>query len=283
VAPAISSCRSSNTATTARPAAAAGPAAGLGCLVVGGARQPSDDLVRLLRGHPAVGHVTTCRDAAGALRILPAAAVDLAFIELHMPGMDGTDLAGVLNRFRTAPAVVFTADGSDGPEQAAAAWHLGAVDYLTRPVHPARLDQSVRRVLALRRPTGPVPGRRPATTGTIRLGTANEELIPVCAAGTTRLVRRSSVRWAQARRDYVDLHTWDGTYLIRARMAALAEDWAAAGLVRIHRSYLVRLEAIDGVHRSESGHLQVTIDGQSLPVSRRLVPDVWRALPNSAT
>jgi len=250
--------------------------AGLRCLVVGGDAEATNELERLLRANPAVGRVVTARDGAAALRVLHSTEIDLAFIELRMPGMDGTDLAGVLNRFRAAPAVVFTAQD---PEGAAEAFELGAVDYLTRPLPPARLDRSVRRVHAMRRGTGPVPDRQPVssdTRGTV--AREDDEIIVVCLAGTTRLVRRSSVRWAQAHRDYVRLHTEDGSYLIRARMTTLAEDWAGTGLVRIHRSYLVRLDCVDGVQTTQSGHLCVTIDRQALPVSRRLVPDIWRLM-----
>jgi DNA-binding LytR/AlgR family response regulator len=252
---------------------------GLRCLVVGGNAEAMNELVRLLRGNPTVGRVVTARDGTTALRVLHSTEVDLAFIELRMPGMDGADLAGVLGRFRAAPAVVFTAQD---PEGAAEAFELGAVDYLTRPLPPARLDRSVRRVQAMRHPTGPVPDRQPVPTGT--RGTparGDDEVIVVCLAGTTRLVRRSSVRWAQAQRDYVRLHTEDGSYLIRARMSTLAEDWAGTGLVRIHRSYLVRLDCVDGVQTTQSGHLCVTIDRQALPVSRRLVPDIWRMMAGS--
>jgi DNA-binding LytR/AlgR family response regulator len=252
-------------------------AVGLRCLVVGGTAQATNELVRLLHANPTVGRVVTAQDAVAALRVLHSTEVDLAIIELRMPGMDGTDLAAVLNRFQAAPAVVFTAQD---PAGAAEAFELGAVDYLTRPLPPARLDRSVRRVQAMRCPAvSPAPDRHPVPTAA--RGTpapADDEVIVVSLAGTTRLVRRSSVRWAQAQRDYVRLHTADGSYLIRARMATLAEDWTGTGLIRIHRSYLVRLDCVDGVQTTRSGHLRVTIDGQALPVSRRLVPDIWRMM-----
>jgi len=237
---------------------------GLSCLVVG-ADPVAADLVGLLRGNLNVGPVVAAPDAAAALRVLHHVDVDLVFIELRMPGIDGADLAGVLNRFRAAPAIVFTAHG---PEGAADAFDLGALDYLTRPILSDRLDRSVRRVLANRGTTGTVPADTDAPP-------ADEEMIAVCLAGTTRLVPRSSVRWAEALRDYVCLHTGGGSYLIRARMGTLSHAWSGSGLIRIHRSYLVRLDSVEGVQTSRSGHLTVLIDGHRLPVSRRVVPHLW--------
>jgi len=89
-------------------------ASGLGCLVVG-ASPGTAELVRLLRANSNVGAVVVAPNAATALRVLHGAQVDLAFIELRMPGIDGADLAGVLNRFRAVPAIVFTAYGPEGP------------------------------------------------------------------------------------------------------------------------------------------------------------------------
>jgi DNA-binding LytR/AlgR family response regulator len=243
-----------------------GPAMALHCLVVGGNPDTASELVHLLCTNPVVGPIVTAPNADAALRLLHSVDVDLAFIELHMPGMDGTDLAGVLNRFQVAPAIVFTAPG---PQGAVEAFDLGAVDYLTRPVPPARLAESLRRVVAVRH-AGSTPPRKPTV--------ADDQIVIVCLGGTTRLISRSSVRWAQARRDYVRLHTLDGSYLIRARITALADEWAGAGLIRIHRSYLVRLSAIDTVRTTRSGHLCVSIDGQQLPISRRLVPMFWHSI-----
>jgi DNA-binding LytR/AlgR family response regulator len=238
--------------------------AGLSCLVVGAAPGAAE-LLRLLRANSNVGRVVAAPDAAAALRVLHHVDVDVAFIELRMPGIAGGDLAGVLNRFRAAPAIVFTAQG---PEGAVDAFDLGAVDYLTRPIPSDRLDRSVRRVLANRGTIDTVP----ADTGVAPI---DDEMIAVCLAGTTRLVPRSSVRWAEARRDYVCLHTGAGSYLIRARMSTLAHAWSRSGLIRIHRSYLVRLDSVEEVQTSRSGHLTVLIDGHRLPVSRRVVPNLW--------
>ena len=64
------------------------------------------------------------------------------------------------------------------------------------------------------------------------------------------------------------LHTADASHLVRVSLATLAERWADAGFVRIHRSYLVQLRLIAELRLTGSGYV-VAVDGVELPVSRR--------------
>jgi DNA-binding LytR/AlgR family response regulator len=270
------------------------PAPALRCLVVDDQPSTLDHLARMLRAEPSVATVSTAADSADALRVLGDLEVDVAFLEVRMPGLDGMELAWVLNRFRAAPAVVFV---TRYPGRAADAFDLGAVDFLSKPPRPDRLAESLRRVAATRhaaRVAHPAtstarPGAaRPASTtpGTGSAASAgayaDDQAIPIELGGTTRLVRRSTVRWVQARGDYARLHTAEGSYLIRARMAALADSWQTAGLVRIHRSYLVQLRSVAEVRVTDSGRLTVVVDGHQLPVSRRMEPKVHSELRYAA-
>jgi DNA-binding LytR/AlgR family response regulator len=276
--------------TTERPGGRPGGATSavtptLRCLIVDDQPATLGTLARMLHAHPSVARIRTATDATGALRELRDTEVDVAFIEAGMPNMDGVELAWVLKRFLVAPAVVFV---TRHPGRAADAFDLGAVDYLIKPAQPERVAETLRRVMAARgatavadhadqtvprEPVGAVRQAPAATRGTGKArADAGDEAIPVELAGTTKLVRRSSVRWAQAWGDYVRLHTADGSHLIRARLAALADCWRAAGLVRIHRSYLVQLRFVADVLVADSGKLTVVVDGQRLPVSRRLTP-----------
>jgi DNA-binding LytR/AlgR family response regulator len=82
------------------------------------------------------------------------------------------------------------------------------------------------------------------------------------------MLPRSSVRWVEAQGDYARLHTADASHLVRVSLATLAERWADAGFVRIHRSYLVQLRLIAELRLTGSGYV-VAVDGAELPVSRR--------------
>jgi DNA-binding LytR/AlgR family response regulator len=96
----------------------------------------------------------------------------------------------------------------------------------------------------------------------------DDPTIPVELAGTTRMLPRSSVQWVEAQGDYARLHTADGSHLVRISLATLADRWAEAGFVRIHRSYLVQLKLIGELRLTNNGYV-VLVGGRELPVSRR--------------
>jgi DNA-binding LytR/AlgR family response regulator len=212
-----------------------------------------DELAYLLTADDRVAHVHRAGDATEALRVLRDTEVDAVFLDIRMPGLDGMELARILRRFARPPAIVFVTAYDDG---AVDAFDLGVTDYVRKPVRAERLGESLRRVAGTRN-VSPTPA------------SGKDELsIPVELAGTTRMLPRSSVRWVEAQGDYARLHTADASHLVRVSLATLAERWADAGFVRIHRSYLVQLRLVAELRLTHSGYV-VAVDGTELPVSRR--------------
>ncbi len=260
------------------PAAATVP--GLRCLIVDDHPGTLDRLARMLRANPSVGSVTTALDARTALLTLRTERFDVAFIETELADLDGIELAWALRQTAHGPEIVFV---TRCPDRAAEAFDLGALDYLTKPSDPERLAESVRRASAARPAPAPAPTPwHPASTPEPPRVDPREEVIPVSLAGSTKLIRRTAVRWAQARGDYVRLYTAEGSYLVRAGMAALADAWRSAGLVRIHRSYLVQLRYVTEVRVDDTGQFVVDVAGHQLPVSRRQAAKLRGWLTGSA-
>ena len=218
-----------------------------------------DELAYLLRADPRVAVVHTAPDVAEAFRVLRDSDVDAVFLDIRMPGLDGMELARVLGRFARPPAIVFVTAYDD---RAAEAFDLGVVDYVRKPVQAGRIAESLRRVLNRRL----VPGHSQSAAG--QREREDDPTIPVELAGTTRMLPRSSVQWVEAQGDYARLHTVDGSHLVRIPLATLAERWAEAGFVRIHRSYLVQLRLIGELRLANGGYV-VLVGDRELPVSRR--------------
>lgn len=73
-----------------------------------------DELAYHLRADPRVARLHTAGDATEALRLLRDGDVDVVFLDIRMPGLDGMELARVLRRFARPPAIVFVTAYDDG-------------------------------------------------------------------------------------------------------------------------------------------------------------------------
>lgn len=217
-------------------------------LAIDDERPALDEIAWLLARDPRIGEVLTSDSATDALRVLQDTEVDAVFLDIQMPGLTGLDLAQVLSRFRTPPPVVFV---TAHEEHAVEAFELRAVDYVLKPVREERLAEAIRRVVE----AGPA-------------APSQDVQIPVERGGVTRFVNRSDITHVEAQGDYARLHTAEGSHLVRTPLSSLAEQWADAGFVRIHRSVLVSLPHVEEV-RSDAGRVSVVVGGQELAVSRR--------------
>lgn len=209
------------------------------------------ELRYLLEREPGIGAVRTAESADEALRLLDRRRVDALFLDIHMPGLSGLELARILGRFRAPPAVVFV---TAYEEHAVDAFELNAVDYLLKPVRAERLSEAVRRVSQAGNSYGEPSGK--------------EETVSVELAGVTRFVPVNDVRYVEAHGDYARLHTPAGSPLVRVPLSTLEERWRRLGFVRIHRSILVSVGHIEEI-RFDSGRAVVVVAGTSLQVSRR--------------
>lgn len=234
---------------------------GLRILVIDDERPALDELTYLLERDARVAGVIGCNSATDALRMLQDLEVDAVFLDIQMPGLTGLDLAQVLSRFRSPPPIVFV---TAHEEHAVSAFELAAVDYVLKPVRAERLAEAVRRV---------VEAGAPAASG--------DAQIAVERGGVTRFVQRSDITHVEAQGDYARLHTSEGSHLVRTPLSTLAEEWAPAGFVRIHRSLLVSLPHVEEV-RSDAGRVAVVVAGQELAVSRRHTRELRELLTRRA-
>ncbi|BCW18710.1 LytTR family DNA-binding domain-containing protein [Pseudarthrobacter enclensis] len=215
-----------------------------------------EELAFLLGRDGRIGKVLRATSGNEALRALASAQIDAVFLDIHMPAVSGLEIARAIAAGSHPPAVVFVTADED---HALAAFELAAVDYLLKPIRAERLSRSVGRICELRD------------------GGSAPEMITVDQGGTTRMIRRDDVTYVQAQGDYARLHTADASYLIRVPLADLEQQWADAGFIRTHRSYLVALKHISSMKLAADGP-RVTVAGAGLPISRRHLPTVRERL-----
>jgi two-component system, LytTR family, response regulator LytT len=100
----------------------------------------------------------------------------------------------------------------------------------------------------------------------------DDEIIHVSIEGRTIPILRSQIRWVEAERNFVRLHTRKQSYLWRGPLNRLEEQWSKHNFVRIHRARLVYLPLVTELRRGPSGY-SVRIgsgpEAKDLKISRR--------------
>src|SRR3954453_19483445 len=165
--------------------------------------------------HPATG-----------TRVAERTDVEVVFLDIRMPGLDGLELARGFSSMAVPPSVVFVTAHDD---RAVDAYEVGAVDYLLKPLRAERLAASI---------DGILQSRAAGVAEPVQEQGGEDEVIPVERAGPPKLVPRSAGRYVEAQGDYARLHTHEGSHLVRIPLSVLEDRWRDAGVVRIHRSFL---------------------------------------------
>ncbi|MEO7815376.1 MAG: LytTR family DNA-binding domain-containing protein [Sphingomicrobium sp.] len=230
----------------------------------------TERLQLLLARNAGVDLVGTASDGDGAVRLAEALSPDAVLLDIAMPGMDGIDVARALARRRPSPAVIFV---TAFDQFAVAAFEVAAVDYLMKPVEPARLT------LALDRARLHLENRdeQEAAHDNADVSPFLDEFWASDRTGLVRIASRDIDR-ITAERDYMRLHVGARSWLIHHSMAALEERLDPQTFVRLHRSAIVRREFIAGFSRNPSGRWIARLSDQSEQPVGRLYADRVRSI-----
>lgn len=229
---------------------------------------------RLLRACDGVEIAGECGDGRSALEAIDATWPDLVFLDVQMPGLDGFDVVAQLHPERT-PAIVFV---TAFDRYALRAFDVHAVDYLLKPIAPARLGLAVDRV----RQRIERGANSEGLVGLLReLRDRPRHLVrlPVRARGRIVMLDMNAIEWIQATDNYVTVHANGREYLLRETLAGLEHQLDPERFVRIHRSTIAALDRIVELHPASHGDFDVRLrDGTRLTLSRSWRERVERAL-----
>ncbi|MGY6550726.1 MAG: LytR/AlgR family response regulator transcription factor [Erythrobacter sp.] len=212
---------------------------------------------------PAIEVVGTASDGAAALRQVEDLAPDLVLLDMTMPELDGLAVARALAALETPPAVVFV---TAHDHFAVEAFDLDAVDYVLKPVAADRLARAIERAFARRG-----PARRGAGAYLEELWVPNRsELLRIPVAEVHRI---------DAERDYVRLHVGSAeaprSYLLLQTIAGLEERLDPEEFIRIHRSTILRRDAIRGLRHDGLGVWSAELtNGEALRIGRTYLAKV---------
>ncbi len=246
---------------------------------------------QLARAWPTLQVLPTASDGEVALQTLARDRPDVVFLDVRMPRRSGLEVAqaiaaGLAQAADYAPIVVFV---TAYDQYAIDAFDAAAVDYLLKPVSDERLSRCVARVQARLQPAadGSQPAGGEALARLVQaLGAQLGAALPGAGGTRPRFLRASlgdvirqipvdEILYLEAQDKYVAVVTRDHTALVRTPLSELLSMLDPERFVQIHRSTVVRLDAIESIRRDITGrqfvHLRETAGGRDvkLAVSRQ--------------
>ncbi len=230
-------------------------------LLVDDERLARSELRRLIAPFPELEIVGEAANADQARERLASLRPDLIFLDVQMPGETGIDWLASIEP--PVPYIIFT---TAYDEFAVKAFELNALDYLLKPVDPARLAAAVEKLRARRAGTGDFA--RPTATPSTRL--AAEDKVFVREGDRCWFVEVKAIRLLESEGNYTRVH-FDGAQpqLFRS-LNAMEERLDPKFFFRANRKQMINLAWIDQIEPWFSGGLLVHLKGGAkIELSRR--------------
>ncbi|HVH43193.1 MAG TPA: LytTR family DNA-binding domain-containing protein [Labilithrix sp.] len=224
-------------------------------------------VLRLLGELGGVEATFECESGEQVLERLREDEVDVAILDVNMPGMSGIET--VLAMPEERPYIVFL---TAHPEHAVKAFELGAVDYVMKPVDDARLSKAIERARVFL--DGPA-------------GRANDEPAPqklgklaIATHDGAALVSPSEVTHATFDGTLVSVHTSSRTILTDDTLQDLETKLGSAGAFeRVHRRAILNLDHVERLESVDSGgYVACLSTGKRVDVSRQSARKLRRRL-----
>jgi two-component system, LytTR family, response regulator len=225
---------------------------------------PARELIKhYLKEVDSIEVIAECADGFSGLKSISALKPDLVFLDIQMPRLTGIELVEVLTE---KPEIIFT---TAYDQFALRAFELNAVDYLMKPFEKRRFLEAVKKAIdkirsgtANNQPASQLLAKKPEPASPVNR-------IVVRKANSINIIPVDHIRYVEAEDDYVMIFHSTGKALKQQTMKYYEDNLPKADFVRIHRSYIVKVEEIKQIEPyGKDNHVAILHSGDKLPVSR---------------
>ncbi len=229
------------------------------------ARQRLERLLQDLEGH----RCFQAKNGVEAVQLCTQQSIDVVFLDIRMPEMDGLEAAYHLAQMDTPPAVIFVTAYDD---YALKAFSVNAIDYLLKPVKQEQIKDALSKATRLNRiQVNKLADETP--------NSPKRQHISARVRGEIQLIPIKDIVYFQADQKYINVRHLKGEVLIEEPLKQL-ENELDDKFVRIHRNALVNKSYIAGLTKNNDGHLLISLKqcDQQLEVSRRHASEIRKLI-----
>jgi len=180
-------------------------------------------------------------NAEDAIKYLDENSCDLIFLDIEMKGMSGMDLLKKLGH--SSNIIIVSAK----PDYAAEAFNFDVADYIVKPISYERYEKAINKIKIIND----------------NLKTSNTDYFYLKQQNKMIQLFYKDVLYIEAMSDYVSIHTQSNRYTILSTMKIIENQFPKKDFMRIHRSFIVRLDKIKEIEENS-----VLVDKKVIPISR---------------
>jgi DNA-binding LytR/AlgR family response regulator len=191
----------------------------------------------------------TCENPVELIRLLDEHPVDLIFLDIQMPKMNGIDFLKIV---QNPPMVIIT---TAYPSYALEGFQLNVLDYLLKPVTFDRFFKSANKAKDYHRLlTRPAPGN---------IQKEDEDYFFIKCGNKYEKIYFDDILYVEGMQNYVTIYTTKGKYLTLLNLKNLEQHLNSRAFIRVHKSYIVSIGKIEGLEGNE-----IFIQLHRIPISR---------------
>jgi two-component system LytT family response regulator len=214
------------------------------------------DLRAKLAAHPDVTIVAEAATLRAARALLARPDYDLVFLDIQLIGGSSFEL---VPEVRAGARIIFV---TAYDTYAVRAFEVNALDYLLKPVTPARLAAALRRA-----GSAPAPEDESSLVGPAGAGLKLEDTVYLRAGREARFVAVADISGIAAQDNYCEVQLASGAkILIRKSLKAWEDALPASHFMRVHRTQIVNLARVNRYQRDSDEHTLLYVEGLAEPV-----------------
>ena len=203
----------------------------------------------------------TFNNAVDGLNFLKNNAVDVIFLDINMPVLDGINF---IKSLIAPPLIIIT---SAYTEYASQSFDLDVLDYLVKPIEFPRFMRAINKVYHK------LQINKPIADGNIK----RPYLFLKIDKKKMKKVFLDEILVIECLKDYLKVNTTNGKFIIHSTLSDFTDLLPVGEFIRIHRSYTIAINKIDTVEGNS-----VEIDGMRYTIGRSYIDDVKETILNSS-
>ncbi|MEO1485652.1 MAG: LytTR family DNA-binding domain-containing protein [Bacteroidota bacterium] len=192
-----------------------------------------------------------CRSAVQAFELIEKHQIDLLFLDIEMPKLDGFSF---LKSLKNPPLVVVTTAHRDYAIQG---FELDVVDYLLKPISLKRMMQAISKARRMQNET-----KQDTNTVAQETTTANP-FIFIRSERENVKVELDSILYVESLKNHVKVVTPSKSYITLVSMSQMETKLPGSSFLRVHRSFLINKSKI-----TQYTHTYLTLDRKSIPIGK---------------